>query len=194
VKLAAVILAAGAGTRMGGRAKALLPVDQTTFLARVIETARRVGVGRQVIVLGHLASEVERTVEDADDLVVVRNPEPQRGQLSSLKIGLREVDDDDAILAWPVDHPLVRPRTIERIIAAAQRHPGRIVVPRFDGHGGHPTLFPRTLFAALLALPDDAGARGLYQRHPESVLRLDVDDPGVRHDVDTPEDYARIPR
>src|SRR5579884_1576504 len=86
VKLAAVILAAGAGTRMGGRAKALLPVDQTTFLARVIETARRVGVGRQVIVLGHLASEVERTVEDADDLVVVRNPEPQRGQLSSLKI------------------------------------------------------------------------------------------------------------
>src|SRR2546421_479264 len=108
--------------------------------------------------------------------------------------GVREAAGYEAVLAWPVDHPLVRPATVRRLLEAAGQHPGRAVIPRFEGRGGHPTLFPRTLYAALLALPEEAGARALFSRHPEAVLRLDVDDPGVCHDVDTPDDYARLPK
>ena len=192
MKTVAIVLAAGAGTRMGGRPKALLTVDQQTFIGRVVDTARRSGLGGVIVVLGHGADEVEHALGDASDVTIVLNPEPARGQLSSLKVGLREAGECDGALAWPVDHPLVRPATLQQVIAAAGQHPGKAIVPRFEGRGGHPTFFPRTLFAALLALPDDAGARGLFERHPEAVVRIDVDDPGVRHDVDTPEDYAKI--
>ena len=192
MRIAAVVLAAGAGTRMGGKPKALLTVDQQTFIARVVDTARRAGVGRVVVVLGHGADEVERALGDAPDVTIVVNPEPARGQLSSLKVALREAGECDGVLAWPVDHPLVRTATVTQLLAEAARHPGKAIVPRFEGRGGHPTFFPRTLFAGLLSLPDDVGARGLFERHPEAVLRVDVEDPGVRHDVDTPEDYAKI--
>jgi molybdenum cofactor cytidylyltransferase len=192
VRVAAIVLAAGAGTRMGGRPKALLTVDQQTFIARVVDTARRAGVSRLVVVLGHAADEVERALGDAADVTVALNPEPARGQLSSLKVGLREAAECDGALAWPVDHPLVRTATVTQVLAEAARHPGKAVVPRFEGRGGHPTFFPRTLFSALMSLPDEAGARGLFERHPEAVLRIDVEDPGVRHDIDTPADYAKI--
>ena len=192
MKVAAIVLAAGAGTRMGGRPKALLTVDQQTFIARVVDTARRAGVGRVVVVLGHGADEVERALGDAADVTVAVNPEPARGQLSSLKVGLREASECDGALAWPVDHPLVREATVLQLLAAAGKHPGKAIVPRFEGRGGHPTFFPRTLFAGLLSLPDDVGARGLFERHPEAVVRIDVEDPGVRHDIDTPADYAKL--
>lgn len=192
MRIAAIVLAAGAGTRMGGRPKALLTVDQQTFIARVVDTARRAGVARVVVVLGHAADEVERALGDAPDVTVVVNPEPARGQLSSLKVALREAGECDGVLSWPVDHPLVRTATVTQLLTEAARHPGKAIVPRFEGRGGHPTFFPRTLFAGLLSLPDEVGARGLFERHPEAVVRIDVDDPGVRHDVDTPEDYAKI--
>jgi len=189
----AIVLAAGAGTRMGGQPKALLALHGQSFLARVVATARAAGVERIVVVTGHAAQAVSAAAEAQPDLLVVHNPEPARGQLSSLKVGLHELGDLDGALAWPVDHPLVRADTVREIVDAASRHPGRAVIPRFEGRGGHPTFFPRTLVPALLALPDQDGARALYQRHPEAVVRLDVDDPGVRHDIDTPADYARVP-
>src|SRR5262249_59917778 len=108
--------------------------------------------------------------------------------------GLREAADSDGMLAWPVDHPLVRPATVRRILEAAAQHPGCVIIPRWEGRGGHPTFFPRALYAALEDLPDDEGARALFARCPEAVVRIEVDDPGVGRDVDTPEDYARLPK
>src|SRR5262249_58744014 len=108
MKAVAIVLAAGAGTRMGGRPKALLTVDQQTFIGRVVDTARRSAVERVIVVLGHAAEEVERALGDAPDVTIALNPEPARGQLSSLKVGLPEAAECDGALAWPGGHPLVR--------------------------------------------------------------------------------------
>jgi CTP:molybdopterin cytidylyltransferase MocA len=183
-----VVLAAGAGTRMG-RPKALLAIDDTTFVARVVETARAAGIADIIIVVGHGADAV-RAVTPAGPRIVV-NSDPERGQLSSLQLGAALATR--AVLAWPVDHPAVTPTTVHLLLDRAVEHPDHIILPTYEDRGGHPTLFPASMRDALLALPADQlgrGARPLIERGP--VLRVPVDDPGVRRDIDTPADYERL--
>ncbi len=197
MRVATIVLSAGESRRMG-TPKALLPVGsggtEQSFLGRVLATARA-AAAPVVVVLGHHASAIRAGVELAS-VHVIENPSPELGMLSSLKVGLRALAESPAditgVLAWPVDHPLVRPATVARLLEEHAAHPGRAIVPRFEGRGGHPALFARTLWPALLALPDDGGARGLYERQPRAVVRIDVDDPGVVHDVDTPDDYRKL--
>ena len=188
--IVAVVLAAGAGSRIGTN-KALLRLGRVTFLDRIVRTARRAGVARIVVVVGHQADEVKRAAPSGAYVVILENPRPERGQLSSLQIALATLADARAILAWPVDHPLVTPTTVERLLRVSAEEPAKIIVPCYGGRGGHPTLFPRGVFEHLLALSPDQGARELFASDPERRLRLAVNDPGVRADIDTPADYER---
>jgi molybdenum cofactor cytidylyltransferase len=122
---------------------------------------------------------------------VVWNPAPERGMIGSLVAGLAAAGAADVALAWPVDHPRVRPATVAAVLGAAGRD--RIVVPCFGGRGGHPTAFGAALFRELAAA---ASARAVVAADPRRVVRLDVDDPGVVRDVDTPADLvaARHPK
>ncbi len=197
MRVATIVLSAGESRRMG-TPKALLPLGtgatEQSFLARVIATALE-GAPPVLVVLGHHAGAIRAGVE-LEAVHVVQNPSPELGMLSSLKVGLRALAEAPAdvtgVLAWPVDHPLVRPTTVARLREEHAAHPGRAIVPRFEGRGGHPALYARTLWPALLALPDEGGARALYERQPRAVVRIDVDDPGVIHDVDTPDDYRKL--
>jgi molybdenum cofactor cytidylyltransferase len=189
---AAVVLAAGAGTRMGGQAKALLHVGDTTFVERIVATARARGVPAIVVVAAGVRAEIAARLAADPAALVIENPHPERGQLSSLKLGLARVPAGAHALVWPVDHPTVAQPTVDAILRAGEDHPGCAIVPRFHGCGGHPMLLPSELHAALRALPDELGARELYRRHPESVFQLAVEDPGVCADVDTPADYQRF--
>lgn len=190
---AACILAAGASSRMGSpKALLELPGGQT-FLSRVLEVARKAGAAPRIVVLGHHAEAIEPHVPREADLTIVKNPQPERGQLSSLKVGLAAATSAGAegLLCWPVDHPLVGIETVAQLLHAAQAHPGLAIVPRSGGRGGHPTYFPRALFEALRELPDNEGARALI-RQPGRTFFLETTDRAVRRDFDTPEDYAQI--
>jgi CTP:molybdopterin cytidylyltransferase MocA len=124
-----VILAAGAGTRLGGVAKALIAGgDGRTFLARVVATAREVGSEMPIVVVGEpFATDVGRTVVGLGAEVVV-NPDPVRGMSSSVSVGFNTlghlVAHDprfagvDAAWLWPVDHPYVSADTLRRLAAA----------------------------------------------------------------------------
>jgi len=204
----AVILASGRSTRMGG-AKALLtfPSSTVTFLARIVTVVLEGGVA-DALVVGRpddqaLRREVERALETAamgpvplqppaPRVRFIENHRADTGQLSSLIAGLNAADRSGvrAILVTPVDLPLFRAGTVARLLAAVSSTSFPIVRATHNGHHGHPVIFGRAVFDALRRADPDIGAKAVLRSHP--VLDVELDDPGVLQDIDTPDDYARL--
>ena len=182
---AAILLAAGASSRMG-RPKPLLPFGGETFLDRLI--ANFTGFCNPIIVvLGYGADTVRAGIARAAQAEIVINDRPERGMLSSLQCGLKHVPGEvKAILFTPVDLPAIRPETIA---ALAEEHAG-VAIPTFGGRKGHPVRISRQVAGELLALPIDAQARDVIHRHNATLIA--TADPGILHDVDTPADYEAL--
>jgi molybdenum cofactor cytidylyltransferase len=179
LKTAAVILAGGASRRMGSP-KALLPYRGETFIDRLIGVFAP--CDEVVVVLGHDADTICAGIERRTTLVV--NPDPERGQLSSLQCGLSAVASADAIFFTPVDYPAIDPSTIRAMLLLA----GTFAMPRHNGRRGHPVLIDRQLLAELLACK--TAARDVIRAHEPRYI--DVDDPGILEDIDDPAAYARL--
>lgn len=183
MKTVPVILAAGESIRMGAP-KALLDFDGRSGLELILETCGRTRAAEPIVVLGAAADRI-RPVVPAGVTVTV-NSGYRTGRTSSLKTGLRILPPDaDAFLLFPVDLPLVRPDTVDRILAA----PGVIAVPVHGGRRGHPARFDRDLVAEFLALADDEPAYRVVRSDPDRVVEIDVDDPAVVRKMNTPEEY-----
>jgi molybdenum cofactor cytidylyltransferase len=185
--IAAVVLAAGASTRMG-EPKALLRVpDGRRYFEAVTETARAGGCGEIVVVLGPPHGESIRAALPAG-VVATWNPDPARGMLSSVQAGVAALSDRvTAALVWPVDIPFVTTATVRTLVM----HHGTIVVPMHNSRGGHPLRLGRGWFAEVATLDPTRGLKALLEAHAAEVTRLPVGDRAVLVDVDTPEDYAR---
>jgi len=177
---------------MGGP-KALLRIEQQTFLERCCRLFDRPGVAEIVVVLGHEAGRVAAEGGIPQTAVLVTNAGYREGgMLSSLLAGLGEAERGamDAVLVHPVDHPLVAPETIDRVAAAL--HAGaRIAVPSFEDRRGHPAGFGRDTWQALRNAPAAEGARSVLRSHPEWITHV-AGEPGSVTGVNTPEDYARL--
>lgn len=186
-----LILAAGAGSRMG-KPKALARIDAGTFLQAVLAAGRRAGLDHPVVVVAAAAERIIAAHAGAA-CVFLRNPAPADGPISSIRTALRDaqVATADALLVHPVDHPLVRPETLKTLVARFAAGGADIVVPCHHGRGGHPTLFGSAVFGELLAVAAGDGARVVVRRDPGRVARVPVDDPGVRINLDTPDDLRR---
>ena len=191
-----IILAGGRSSRMG-RAKALLPVDRTgeTFVARIARTLRSGGVDDVVVV----AAAEEAGIADAlrDEVPpprIVVNPEPDRGQLSSLLVGLRAVDRPGigGMLVTLVDVPLVSPDTVRALLDTYRRTHAPVVRPVRRGRHGHPVIFDRALFGALRDPGLRMGANAVVRAYEKAAIDVAVDDEGAFVDIDTPEDYLRV--
>jgi molybdenum cofactor cytidylyltransferase len=204
--IGAVILAAGAGTRMGGVAKALLPSPRgddggRTFLGAIVQVAARAGVAPDAIVIVVAAPHGDAVAREAARLGLaghaVWNDDPARGMASSVAIGFEALASRSgahvhAALLWPVDHPAILPSTIEALDDALGAAIGA-AVPTFgpDGRGGHPALVAHALWPAMARCDQHAdGARGVLRA--ARVIRVAVDDPGVRRDVDVPADLEAL--
>ncbi|MBM3744228.1 MAG: nucleotidyltransferase family protein [Acidobacteria bacterium] len=192
MKLAGLILAAGASSRMG-RPKALLELEGETFLDRLIGLlgAHCLSV---LVVLGHQAEMVQAGLKRAAKAAFVLNPDHRRGQLSSLQCGLRALPPDaDGVLFTLVDLPAVRPSTIERLARQARLLAAPwLVIPRHQGRRGHPVGCSPELIEELIELPVNAQARAVVHRHLERACYVEVDDPGILRDVDDPAAYQDL--
>jgi len=191
-----IVLAAGASSRMG-RTKALLPSgDGRTFMQRLIETLRQGGAGEVAVVLGPDAAAIEEHAARTGVAArLVGNPNPERGQLSSLLAGLDALADLplEGVLVVPVDLPLVTAATVARVIAAWRSSGAGIARPvRGDGRHGHPVVFPARLFPELAAADLALGARQVVRAHPAEIVDVSVEDEGAFEDIDTPADYERL--
>jgi molybdenum cofactor cytidylyltransferase len=190
VKISAVILAAGAGTRLGGVAKALLcGKDGRTFLARIVATAREVGLADAIVVVG--PPHCDAVAAHARELgaYVVENREPERGMASSVALGFGALDVCDAAWLWPVDHPAVAPTTLRALCAALGDHDA--ARPVCAGRRGHPPLVACSLFSRLAACADhEGGARGVLAA--VDAIDVEVADPGCVCDVDSARDLEVV--
>jgi CTP:molybdopterin cytidylyltransferase MocA len=197
--VAAVIVAAGAGRRLGGVAKALLPYRGTSYLAAIAAAARAGGalVDAVVVVGEPFGAEVAAHARQLDLRVRV-NPAPERGMASSVALGFAAIAAGPASAAWlwPVDHPAVDVATLRQLVAAlaaprAAEEAIDVVRPSYRGRGGHPPLIARAVWPALAACADRPdGARGVLRA--ARAIAVEVDDPGVIHDVDTADDREAI--
>lgn len=186
-----IVLAAGRSRRMG-RPKALLPLDDESFLERAIRVLRDGGCRAVIVVVSGEDEEVVRRAEQAGAKVVV-NRAPGAEQADSLRAALAEVEEEAAAAAvLPVDHPLVQPHTVERLLAAFREHAAPIVRPTYRGVPGHPGIFARRLFRELADPELPRGAHSVIEAHADEVVDVPVHDPGVVADIDTPDDYRRL--
>ena len=194
--LTALILAGGDSSRMGSP-KALLPdTEGRAFVARIVRTFATAGVTDIVIVTGRQHDAIDAAlIADAPPVMprLVRNPDPSRGQLSSLWVGLDMLAPSAAgVLMTLVDVPMLRASTIEAVIDAWNQSHAPIVRPAMGGRHGHPVLFDRVTFEQLRQAPLTEGAKAVVRAYADRVVNVPVDDPGSLVDVDTPDDYQRV--
>lgn len=186
-----------------GRDKALLPwppvpgqsVSRETFLSAAIRLFSPY-VDIVLVVAGKNEREIESVVY-AHGASLVVNPDPTRGQFSSLQTGLREVLNRgrDGAMVTLVDRPPVDMKTISTLGEAfdtAIGHGKWAVVPEYEGRHGHPILAGREMIEAFLRAPHTSNAREIEHAHQDKIEYVPVDDPLVAANVDTPEQYAAL--
>jgi molybdenum cofactor cytidylyltransferase len=195
--LCGVILAAGESSRMGTD-KALLPwppgETQQTFLSAAIRALSDFN-DMVVVVVGNNESALAPLVY-ANGASLVRNPAPERGQFSSLQIGLKQVLDygRDAAMITLVDRPPAASATLRALCAAFNSAPDETwaVVPEYGGKHGHPLLADRAMIEAFLRAPATATARDIEHQNQQHIQYLPVSDPLVAVNVNTPQDYEAL--
>ena len=187
---AAVVLAAGKGSRLGGVPKALLTLEGgETFLARIVRTLRTVGIDRIVVVVGppHQDAVAAATPEG---VFIALNPHPERGMFSSIRAGVSLLGASAGrVLVWPVDSPGPGAATVAHLLAQG----GDFVVPVHGGRGGHPVVVRAALVDDDPGLVEDS-LRARMHRAGTRVNRPTVQDPFVVMDVDTAADLERLRR
>jgi len=192
-RIAAIILAAGRSTRMGGPNKLLAEIGGRALVRITAEEVLASHARPVIVVTGHQREKVEAAL-DGLNVRRVHNPDFADGLSTSLKVGLAAVPDDvDGAIVCLGDMPQVRASLIDRLLAAFD--PGRgalIVVPTIDGKRGNPVVWSRRFFPELMALEGDVGARQLIARYAEAVTEVPLTDTAALIDVDTPEALVKV--
>ena len=187
----AVLLAAGAGSRLGGRPKSLLELGGVPLIRRQLIALSGAGVDEVVVVLGHHAAAIEPVVGEFP-VTLVHNPDPDAGQASSVLTGLRGLSGrHDAVLVALADQPMIQSDDVVALIGAFKRRgDADMVLPRVEGLPGNPVMFTAALRAEWLAGTADAACRQWREAHPKRIAWFDTDNRRYRVDIDTPEDIA----
>jgi molybdenum cofactor cytidylyltransferase len=198
MSVGAVLLAAGAASRLGGRPKVLLELGGVPLILRQLVALSGAGVDEVAVVLGHHADAVEAAVRSFP-ITLVRNPDPDAGQATSVRVGLQALSPRlDAVVVALADQPLIDAQDIVALISAfKQRGDAAMVVPRVrgaDGGGepGNPVIFDAALRDEWLAGAADAACRRWRDAHPQRVRWFDTDNRRYRVDIDTPADLERF--
>jgi len=189
--ISGILLAAGESRRMGSP-KALLRYQGQTFIGRICTAFLSAGVDELVVVLGAHAEVLRPALPPHPALRTVVNPRYFQGQLSSLMAGIGTLSpDSEAAVVNLVDHPLVSAETIKALIISFRAAPLPILIASYQGRRGHPVLFSSPVYGEILAAPLDQGAKVVVRKDPSRVREVQLDDPGILADIDTPEDYER---
>jgi molybdenum cofactor cytidylyltransferase len=186
-----IVLAAGDSTRMG-YPKALLPLGGELFITRILRVMRNAELPRPVIILGNAAPIIQPRIQAwAADIRI--NPDPNRGQLSSIQLALENVSPEyDAGMIWPVDQPAISEDLVRRLAQLFLSSGSWIVFPKCGGKRGHPAIFHRELFQEFMDAPLSEGPKKILLRHQQEASELPTEETAAVQDIDTPSDYLAL--
>ncbi|MBW1732990.1 MAG: nucleotidyltransferase family protein [Deltaproteobacteria bacterium] len=194
-RVAGIILAAGASTRMG-RTKQLLPLGEKTLIERVLMEALGSQLDRVVLVLGHRAVKIRDAVSPLCHearLKIVDNRRFREGMSTSIITGLSAVENThDHVMILLCDMPFLCRDLIDLLIRRYLESGLLIGAVRGKERPVHPMIFSRDLYPELLDLRGDMGARATLARYRDQLCLVDPEGPYDWRDIDTPEDYARV--
>lgn len=187
-RIAALVLAAGRSTRMGGPNKLLAEIGGRPMVRIAVDEALASRADTVVVVTGHQHEQVKAALRGLN-IKIVHNPDYAQGLSTSLRAGLRAVPDNaDGVIVLLADMPQVEAALIDRLIATFDPGKGAlVVVPTIEGKRGNPVLWSRRFFPELMAVEGDVGARHLIGQYSEAVVEVPVSGRGALTDIDTPE-------
>lgn len=188
--IAAIVLAAGLSRRMGS-AKLLLPLGGRPLLSYAVSAACDSTADAVYVVVGDEADRLTSALA-AGRFEPVRNSHPNEGMASSLRTGISAVPQGyTGVLILLGDQPLVRVADVDRVLAQARQHPDHIVAAYYGKTRGHPVYLPRSLFNEVAAISGDQGARVVFARHPDRIVRVAMPHADTALDVDDAASYER---
>ena len=189
--VAALVLAAGQSSRMGGTNKLLAEVDGVPMLLRAVNAALASRASSVTVVLGHEADKAEALLAGRR-VSIVRNADYAQGMSASLRTGIQALPPEaDAAIVLLADMPRITADHVDRLIDAFAAQQSTIVVPQHDGRRGNPILWPREFFARMQSVSGDKGARELLAEHAARIRKVDLDD-AIHADVDTPDSLRAL--
>ncbi len=190
-QIAAVILAAGLSRRMG-RPKMILPWGGHTVIGQVIRSLAEAGLGTIVAVVGGARQQIEAALADLPVQTVFNPRFEQDDMLSSLQTGLSVLAPEiQAALVVLGDQPQIESEIVTAVVDAFQSSGAELVIPSYHRRRGHPWLIARSLWGAIQSTHAPDTMRDFIDRHADRIHYLNVDNPSVLKDLDTPDDYER---
>jgi molybdenum cofactor cytidylyltransferase len=190
-RIAALVLAAGSSSRMGGSNKMFARIDGIPLALRARNAALASRAASVTVVSGFEAEKLEVLVADPR-VNMVRNPDFAQGLSGSLRRGIAALPADiDCVVVLLADMPRITAAHVDALIAAYALG-DRIIVPMHNGQRGNPILWPRRFFAAMQSIVGDKGARELLASHADEILSVEMPDDAIFADLDTPEDLGRV--
>jgi len=192
IEFAAVILGAGRSSRMG-QPKLLMPWGNGTILEHLIEQWLSVGASQVAVVVAAHNSSVTDVVRRNGRATCITNPDPDRGMFSSVRCAAMWGEWKPAITHWTIslgDQPHLQTTTLSELVEAVRKDPRAVWQPSCQGRRRHPVVLPASAFRALCQT-GAADLRNFLESASIPRKTVDVDDPGLEIDIDTPEDYAR---
>jgi molybdenum cofactor cytidylyltransferase len=191
---AAVLLAAGAASRMGHRPKCLLERDGQALIRRTAQCLLNAGIQDLVVVLGHYAQEIAPALAGLPVTVVI-NPQPEQGIISSQRLGLKSISlNCDAVVMCLADQPLIETQDITDLLQAFADRPSNtdVVFPQVQGQPGNPVALSAAVRTAVLQANDDFGCQTWRQQHRALVHGWPSDNPHYITDLDSQADIAAL--
>lgn len=199
--VAAIVLAAGLSTRMGGEPKPLLPLGDRSVVEHILSVLAGCPVQETIVVTGHKSQEVEACLTGwqalrpraAGPVRTAFNPRYAQGEmLSSIQVGLGSISaNSSAALVVLGDQPALASSVVRAVIAAYRAGQGSLVVPSFQMRRGHPLLIDKRHWSAILQLDEGRTLRDFVQTVETEIYHVPVDSPGILRDMDTPAEYQR---
>lgn len=199
LRLAVLLLAAGEGSRLGGFPKALLKKEGESLLSRLLQSIQKFNPVETLVVTGFYADAIEVEINSIrqkthSSIAIVKNPNPEEGQSSSVRLGLESLKSDyDVLLVALCDQPNIGVSEIEALLVQFNQvgFNKEIVLPMVNGSRGNPVLFSKKVIEEILATPGMV-CRPFMDKHPELVKLFETNNQAYLLDVDTQADIQKL--